>query len=1763
MDAKNQPFYGGGFQGWARKTFGNIFDPQEFGVEDASAVEEAIPKAEKIIEEKTNWGEWGEGFFGISAKELAEPFAAISVAGMESRESDSETEQVGEKIAFETGLARRAAGQFVSTGLNLFQAAEYGVREIVATELGRRSAVEASTLPVEKEGDFFQDLYRKIHPTVSGIADKKITDADVEESAQQFRDGSQAVYTMVFDKAVRAEFQEGLKQGKDPALLAAELNNPLTELVAGIVFDPSTYFGLGIIGDLGKAKTVIRIPFVNKTIKMFGVTQHVPWRTVKRLPTFAEAIGLKVGTAKLASEADRFYDVAPEIKKAVAGLENVSTEAGALDVIKKTMGDVDAQLVKDAKNYGFTSYDASGKAALLGTDTKHIVGSIFGNSKDADDGLEVIQAMINMRHSDAKIRTEALLYLTSNPAGKVAFSEAGLKTSSLLSELTGKKMLNIIKAGGTEIEIAQKLGAALEDVTAKLIPSVDEMYDASKALKAGDETAEVARLANAYKDVPAYIKTTRHATRKYEKLWRPIVGAMSEVYMNWSARFFSRNILGQSLGITHSFGIAPTLEISAKATAGLNAQATTAIMARNDKIISDMLGSTIEGLGAGIGGGGLSSAGGAFAGKTPKKGFLTAAGNAESITRSEIAVITVRKTIKDALDSGALPDITGLKKSGVGDVEIGLLIQKVKDYHGNTAKAFEDLREATKGGFLESWRHMDMPPNLRKTLQQNNVLDELVDIQRTSQSPEEFAENAKKIVDDIIEKSTAEAAKEVSTIGHTVPTEIAEAVTEAQGFASKRVISDVSADTFTRKVQAWQNMRDSLTKAVHDLNGILSNRMGKLGLDQTPFTQELGKIENTFNNQYAKMGDVRNLVRKQYKLSQEGGNAAELWNNTIHGAGFNLAEIYPGVNPSTLTNKQFNNLLWEAYFDFGGNTWRTANSSLYEKQLGLLDEWSKAAGTTLEQSVGKLGNSGDNSMRMATQMRRQAEDLEDIQTISKKVFSGVDVPKGATLADMDLVSNNDFAGGRPRLLSAVNADRSASGLSKYETFSDVPFQEALSSLNRRKKTIPPPYSGGQPTYARATYEGAEGLANDMSKFIDDVSNRWGETTPVSKFSDEAEVALSDWKKIFDERMMTVKDKSRVLAQKQGDFILHDYNKTYLDLAAGYVMPYHYWTNRTYGKWAERIVEKPAIAATYLKYKRFMEQEHSDLPDWWKYNTKIDKLFGVDMETPLYFNLESTLNPVNGLTGVDFNDPYKRVDWLSKTIDDINSFGPTFMTPVQWAVAAELYAKGENEAASRWMGRLIPQTKTIKSALTLTGAKIPETPFSKANELDPFVNLLMGGVDPYERNRIGRTLASMVGEEIDGVTMTNEMADAASYEQEGPLWDEAARRATEKRAPGEIFSYFAGVGFKGRTESDVEIDKFYGEFNQMLALKDVVSPEDYKKGWNELRGRYDFMDSLLMAKKAGPERDRAYSYNVLNRIPPGLSSDFLSAAGLTEGTVQDFYDSKGDFQGWNNEEKERFMSAIVDLGAMLEMPNTATRNEWVDVRTRYSALKSDISTRLGEEIWDKVDYYYDLDRTKRKEFLVNNPDVEDALNAQSSGVAEDALLLDYYGSISSLERYHKSKISEALGIEFGEDIKEKWDMYYALRLVDTKKASQFKKEHPEMKAYSEKKANLEEFVIRSLVGMGDKLPQGQEPSIREDFVPESATQEELLGTVEAPQITWQEWQSVLSPPMQNMIKSYWEEGEDLDYYVRRQLEFDAKQFGMSADEALISIGISLR
>ena len=726
---------------------------------------------------------------------------------------------------------------------------------------------------------------------------------------------------------------------------------------------------------------------------------------------------------------------------------------------------------------------------------------------------------------------------------------------------------------------------------------------------------------------------------------------------------------------------------------------------------------------------------------------------------------------------------------------------------------------------------------------------------------------------------------------------------------------------------------------------------------------------------------------------------------------------------------------------------------------------------------------------------------------------------------------------------------------------DLPYFDDAGNLVEPKGRILPPATDGElPPVSRAIHEQMDSVKEMRKWMMDDITKNFGKKQVVDKV---AETALRSAERELTSKLAETKLISSRVAQANREFTLLNYgDKSYWDTALAYLYPFHYWYKGTYANWMKRLAANPAILGHYARYKDILGTVHSEMPEWWRYNINSNDLPGVDVDNPLYFNLEATLWPLNGLTNTDFTDKAKTVNWWTYSLDYANKFGPSTWTPINMVTGLALYQRGEKEAGERWMGRLFPQSNVIKAAGSLLGQANLET--------DPFVNFLQGGLDPYERRRVGRALAEMEQQSLDGkLPYSQEQIQDAAYKQEGEIWDEAVKRAVNVRATSQVSSFLFGVGFKGRTNEDMQVDEFTTAYGKLTMMRRNLSTEEYREGMDALYEKYPFADTVLLSRRSGTERDSGLAYNVMKRIPPGQSSDIASAVGITPELMQKFYDTKGDLDTWSAEDRQKFMSGMITISAVLEIPDDMTKREWTEAKNAYTKVGEEAKQQFGDDILDVVDGYYQaksVSSENAENYMEGHPEVEQYMDWKAQRVMESPLLSAYYGGASMIENYYRGEMYKDIEAKLGSEIFDIMDEYNSLKTYGSPEETKafYNQNKGKIKQYYSMKDTWSVTINQNVAKMTANLPDMQGAEIRPDVDTTSVGAQQLTEALQPEQErSFEEFQQIIPERTMGLVQDYYNTGEPLPESARKQLERLANELGYgSSDDLLQAIGTSL-
>ncbi len=1586
-------------------------------------------------------------------------------------------------------------------------------------------------------------LSRLITPLLSGYDALRFwtSPGSVDEKLRAIQNGwteGRMLYTELLKDTVKADYEARVKAGEDPVLLTMEMEDPWIEAGGEMLLDP-----LNALGLLGKAKkagdTLLE---AGRVVEQSGLLKN------------QEAIDLIKTIPKLSDPG-----------------EGAKVTQNLVEVIK-TEATTQARRIAQANDYKLFSYTPSANKIktrkVVGNFVSAVTQAFRNTGRSADDVLDYLNAVRKLSSNDDAQIIEGIAAISKTPLQTMAYNDAAFETGYMLNKILedGDFINQMQKQSGDFSELAKWVDTKLEKATDYAFPSISEMSRASEKVSELEKLGQVPdaktlsfaeRFKELQKTNPGRIKFAQ-AQDFIDRLVKPINGFLANSYFSLSYGYAFRNAVQNMFTLWVDDGLMFTKEAAINFTKeGVKTPAL-------DKFIVEQFGEIPQALRGktmtqSMTGGSLWNE---FFDKLNRMGYSPAAlaDAAEVYAGKMIYVKKYRQTMDKVADfGGMLPRLEEWQKAGFTTAQAQDFKDLFRANNYNAEQAVTAFAKKYGKGTVDKARVLDwVNAEAKAGLQQfENDWDDIVnfvnDENKTLPEIENYLEGLKAKVKSKAQKTS----NDIPRLDDRDP--MVKILVEDKEKAGKFFNQDVDNQFTSMKIQANRavsEFEDALYRAVYELGKDPSEKAAQLAED---IMQARSGFQREVEDNIRLIDQTREWVidRRNRALAKEDPNL--LWDEAVMG---------PKPKTGIITKDSFLKALWEDYyFPKRRGIWQNYYENKFSKymefakakpELSTLFEKANYENIKFQQYADYVFSGGKIKAQVPQIVPAalgEAGNANNVRSLANAY--GVTVPSAYTTPDNYILNVVNKYGSTqyPRLedvpldvAEKVFASKSGKPNMKY-IVTEAADEVAQYKLNETAQgmDVPAPHDPATSPGAHVFAENEQGYINAINHIRDGIRERWGLREAVGTF--DPRTIMPD----LVERVTFAKSKAQVVAEKYRDFALLPYGETKnMDLAMSLVYPYQFWYSRSYKNWMQRaFMTNPEIISRYANLKEAMAKEQKDLPDWWKSQLNITpglRLLGADVDHPVYINLEATLFPLYGLTGTDFNDPQKRINWWTATLDDMGKFGPSVWAPLQIATALKLAIDGENEAAARWGGRLIPQTASIKAVSSFFGNPI---------ELDPSVNLfslLNGGelgkaTDPYEEKRIGRALSKMAEEGVP-----EEALIEAARTQTGPLWEEAYRRAVQERAPGQLASFLFGVGFKGRTEQDKEIDQFYADYFRMQNLRDAgyLTKNEYAQSFNEMRERYPFMDILLLSRRTGESKDAAYAYNVIGRIPPGASTEILKAAGIDPETANKFYEAGGKFENMTETEKQRFMAGIVDLGAMLSIPSNTTREQWTAVRAQYSQITELQKQTFGDDILDRIDYYYSL-KTEQEKLLFReaNPEVIDAMNFRTQMIASDPNILPYYGGIETLERYYNNVMYDKLEKAYGDKIFDLEEQYY--NLFDAKDRKTFKAQHPELDKYFDERSKMKEEILFQLTKFGNLLPPMPEV---QDVQPQNTTQEAIMeAAAPPPQISFDEWQGILGTEVADQVMEYANGGDQPSYYARQELEYQAKQLGMSYPELL--------
>ena len=747
---------------------------------------------------------------------------------------------------------------------------------------------------------------------------------------------------------------------------------------------------------------------------------------------------------------------------------------------------------------------------------------------------------------------------------------------------------------------------------------------------------------------------------------------------------------------------------------------------------------------------------------------------------------------------------------------------------------------------------------------------------------------------------------------------------------------------------------------------------------------------------------------------------------------------------------------------------------------------------------------------------------------------------------------------------------------RITTMPQLEIVEGQKLIDDVRPIIPPHDGSSDISIGRDVHEQKNLLEAAVRKFKAGMKKVWNKKEYANVTPGAKRAAKSFFEELR-ERLVVIKQAAAHYAQQTRDRILYDYANRYgLDGTVSSFRNFHFWPTRTAAAWGKRLPFYLDYVQAYLNYREAMDKYHADRPKWLRQSWSTNEIFGLDADNPIYLSLAGILDVYQNLVG-GFEDEDRRATWFSTIFDKINTVVPGGMGMIQqFVMAAGLKAIGEDEAAGKWAGRSIPVTQTIKGLTSILGINegrgIDLDPsilaFSQNNTWNDYISGRSMG--PYEEKRIAVAMGYLISKYPN---MPEELLDQARA-HEGPLWDEATKMIAEQGAIGNVVSFFTGINARARSKDDLVVSQFWQEYIYLMTQYDTTNPVSWRNKRQELMDKYPFAETMLLARKGTEERNISYGYAVLSRIAPGETDEIAKAAGFKYDILAYFYENKGDVSDLPQEDQNKLWTFFAEAGASIAIPDKATKGEWTDASNAYAKMITEMEELFGDKIVEKIDAGYNLkgeslnSRDDWYDYLEQFPEVQEASRWKAEYIIQHPTMSAYYGSIDRLRNFWKGDMYQKLEDEFGSEIWDTQTRYFIY--TDTgqdDKAKAWKKAHPELQEYWDMKNKVyTPQIVEAMAVYGEKLPEGQDARLRQDFVEETASTGavDIAEYIQSPDLktyTKDEWVSMLGPQTVEMALYAWEDivndqnGADIIEYLRDQ----AGLFGMSYEEFIISIG----
>jgi hypothetical protein len=257
-----------------------------------------------------------------------------------------------------------------------------------------------------------------------------------------------------------------------------------------------------------------------------------------------------------------------------------------------------------------------------------------------------------------------------------------------------------------------------------------------------------------------------------------------------------------------------------------------------------------------------------------------------------------------------------------------------------------------------------------------------------------------------------------------------------------------------------------------------------------------------------------------------------------------------------------------------------------------------------------------------------------------------------------------------------------------------------------------------------------------------------------------------------------------------------------------------------------------------------------------------------------------------------------------------------------------------------------------------------------------------------------------------------------------------------------------------------------------------------------------------------------------------------------------------------------MAGLVEISAVLDLPDSAIRAEWTDAKNAYTELNEQVEAQFGDGINAQIDIFYNkrkADQDAAYEWLEQQPNLQEAMDYKEQQLIYDPRMAPYYASIDKIENYYRSRMYDTIEDEMGAGVWDLLEQWGQIKDVDQKRANAYWKAKG-LDRYSTLKEIYSKAAAEATTQVAKMLQTARFPNLRDDVDNLGFGAQDLLQQLGSPaqtpyQYSWQDWQTVIpTPSAQRLLVDYFN-GEELSYSMQQRIDRLAGELDIDPDVAL--------